>query len=36
MCRGELKLRECDTDKNHDKTTGLVNSQQILTNGDLQ
>ena len=36
MCRGELKLRECPTDKNHDKTTALVSSQQILTNGDLQ
>ena len=22
--------------KNHDKTTGLVSSQQILTSGDLQ
>ena len=22
--------------KNHDKTTALVSSQQILTNGDLQ
>ena len=36
MCRGELRLRESYRHKNHDKTTGLVNSEQILTNGDLQ
>ena len=36
MHRKELKLRERPTYKNHDKTPGFVDSQELLTKRYLQ